>query len=99
MANRLSTSISAHPAGYTPAGIGDFNNDGTSDVLWFNATSGDTEVWLIANGHWSGSFDLGVHPAGWTPAGIGDFNHDGTTDIAWHETATNHVETWLLAAS
>jgi hypothetical protein len=94
-----SVDIGAHPAGYAPAGIGDFNNDGTSDVLWFNATSGDTEVWLIANGHWSGSVHLGVHPAGWTPAGIGDFNHDGTTDIAWRETSTNHVETWLLAAS
>ena len=94
-----SIDIGAHPAGWAPAGIGDFNNDDTSDVLWFNAATGDAEVWLIANGHWSASYDLGTHPTGWSPAGVGDFNSDGFSDILWREVATNRVETWLLTYS
>ena len=27
-----------------------FNNDGTSDILWQNASTGDTSEWLMANG-------------------------------------------------
>ena len=61
--------------------------------------SGNAEVWLIANGHWSASYDLGSHPTGWSPAGVGDFNSDGFSDILWREVATNRVETWLLTYS
>ena len=52
-------------------GIGDFNGDGTSDVLWYNATTRDAEVWKISNGQWAGSVDVGTHPAGYQPAGSG----------------------------
>src|SRR4029079_12394361 len=31
----------AHPAGWLPAGNGDFNADGTTDLAWFNAATGD----------------------------------------------------------
>jgi hypothetical protein len=58
--------------------------------------TGDVELWLLPNGHWSGSVDLGQHPTGWAPAGIGDFNHDGNADI-WRDAAGTHVEGWLLS--
>ena len=85
-----------HPAGWTIAGVGDFNHEGTSDIVWYNATTNDVDIWEISNGHWAASADLGSHPAGWTIAGVGDFNGDGTTDILWQQTATGHTETWLL---
>ena len=44
-----------HPLGYQVAGIGDFNHDGTSDVLWFNPTTRHVDEWNIVNGHWAGS--------------------------------------------
>src|SRR5206468_677655 len=44
-----SVDLGSHPPGWTPAGIGDFNHDGTSDVLWSNPTTGGTDLWKIAN--------------------------------------------------
>ena len=40
-----SSTIGLHPAGYQISGIGDFNKDGTSDVLWYNPTTRDTDIW------------------------------------------------------
>lgn len=35
-----------------------FTGTGTSDILWYNASNGDTDEWLINNGQWAGSVDL-----------------------------------------
>ena len=70
-----SVDVGSHPPGYTVAGTGDFNGDGTNDVLWFNASNGHTEVWKTANGQWAGSVDIGHHPLGYAVAGVGDFNN------------------------
>ena len=91
-----STDLGTHPAGWQPAGVGDFNHDGTSDVLWYNPTTRDVDLWTISNGHWAGSTDIGPHPAGWQPAGVGDFNHDGTCDVLWYNAATNDAEIWQI---
>ena len=53
-----------HPVGYHIAGTGDFNRDGTNDLLWFNPTTMHVDVWTLANGKWAGSTDIGRHPAG-----------------------------------
>ena len=73
-----------HPAGYTVVGVGDFTGTGTSDILWYNASTGDADEWLINNGQWAGSIDLGTHPGNFQIAGVGDFNGSGTNDILWH---------------
>ena len=92
-----SVDVGAHPAGWLPTLTGDFNHDGTSDLLWFNASTNDTEVWSLSNGKWSSSSDLGLHPAGWQPAGSGDFNHDGTSDLLWFNATTGDVEIWKIS--
>ena len=69
-----SVDVGPHPAGWLPAGIGDFNDDATSDLAWYNAATGDIDIWKLSNGQWAGSADVGSHPAGWQPAGFGDFN-------------------------
>ena len=92
-----SVDVGTHPAGYAPALTGDFNHDGTSDLIWYNATTRDTDLWTLSNGHWAGSLDVGVHPAGWTPIASGDINHDGTSDVLWFNAATNALEVWTLA--
>ena len=83
MANGRAASTSARIrlATRSPA-TGDFNRDGTADVLWFNPTTGETDIWKIANGQWAGSTTIGLHPLGWQIAGIGDFNNDGTERCA-----------------
>ena len=79
-----SVSPGNHPAGYTVAGVGDFTGTGTSDILWYNASTGDVDEWLINNGHWAGSVDLGPHPGNFQIAGVGDFTNSGTKDVLWH---------------
>ena len=91
-----SIDIGGHPAGWLPAGVGDFNHDGTADLAWYNASTGNLEAWLLANGHWSASLNVGTHATGWQPAGIVDFNSDGTSDFAWYNPTTTHLEFWTI---
>ena len=77
---------------------GDFNRDGSSDVVWYNPTTNDIDVWLIKNAQWTGSVDLGTHPAGATAVGVGDFDHNGVSDIMWRNTSNGHIDSWMLTS-
>ena len=81
-------------AGYQPAGFADFNNDGTSDVLWYNPTTRNVDMWKIANGQWAGSVNIGSHPAGWQPAGVGDFNGTAPATSSGTIRRTGNAEIW-----
>ncbi len=89
-----SVDIGPHPFGWLPSGTGDFNADGSSDLLWYNGSNGDVEIWKLVAGNWAGSVDIGSHPAGWAPAGVGDFNHDGTSDVLWYNATNGDAEVW-----
>ena len=87
-------------ASWSVAGVGDFNHDGNSDVLWRN-TSGSLALWLM-NGTTivsSGSMTSGgaaVTPAAsWHLVEIGDFNGDGNADILWRNDSGALAE-WLM---
>ena len=74
----------ASPTFWTVAGVGDFNGDGTADILLFNRFSGDMFVDYINNGLISSYSVVGnANPSIWKPAGVGDYNGDGTSDILW----------------
>ena len=88
--------IGAHPAGWLPSATGDFNHDGTSDLLWYNASSRDLDLWKIGGGKWAGSVDIGSHPAGYQPALSGDFNADGTSDVLWFNPSSGDVDVWKI---
>ena len=92
-----STDIGTHPAGWRPSLTGDFNGDGTSDALWFNAATNNVDIWSIQNGQWAGSSDVGAHPAGWQPSAAGDFNGNGTDDVLWFNPTTNDVGIWTIS--
>ena len=79
-------------ATWSVAGIGDFNSDGNSDILWRN-TNGSLAEWLM-NGSTisgSGSITLSGIPvtpdATWNVVEVGDFNGDGNSDILWRNTS------------
>jgi len=84
--------LTALQGGYPPftkdtnwqmAGIGDFNGDGTSDVL-VRHTNGTWYTYLMnADGLTAlqGGFSPFTKDTNYTKAGIGDFNGDGTSDV------------------
>ena len=79
------------------AGIGDFNGDGKSDILWRNISTGMVTMWLM-NGSSITSWAtiLGGGNTDWMIAGAGDFNGDEKADILWRNTSTGMVTMWLM---
>ncbi|MBF0345460.1 MAG: VCBS repeat-containing protein [Nitrospirae bacterium] len=74
----------------------DFNGDGNSDILWHNASAGQTVVWFVNGSTLSGASFLGGVDSNWQVKGKGDFDGDGNSDILWYNTATGQVAIWLL---
>ena len=87
------------------AGVNDFNGDGRSDLLWHNASTGETQVWQMSGSQSKGRATvLGEnHEAAavglpWAIVGASDFNRDGSTDILWHNRATGETQIWQMNA-
>ncbi|MGB9367249.1 MAG: FG-GAP-like repeat-containing protein, partial [Xanthobacteraceae bacterium] len=88
--------IGSHPAGWAPVSTADFNHDATADILWFNSSNLDVDLWKLSNAKWAGSVDIGAHPAGYNLIGPGDFNHDGTPDLLWYNPGNGDVDIWKI---
>ena len=70
-------------------GVGDFNSDGKSDLLWRHLGTGEMGAWLM-NGlsriiH-SPLSPFSVPDQRWQVGAVMDANGDGKTDIVWHHT-------------
>jgi len=90
---------------WKPVGVGDFNHDGASDILWHNDKTGALQAWLLdgASGV-TGTLNLSkVCGAGcwpqWQIIAIGDFNSDGIDDLFWYDTKTGKVDVAMLNGS
>ena len=74
------------------AGVGDFNGDGKSDIVFQNTASSDGAVYIWAmNGTTIANPNAGYGGnAGkdWIVKGVGDFNGDGKSDIVFQNTAS-----------
>ena len=101
-----STTSGCAPA-WQLAGIGDLNNDGHQDIVWYNATTGVVSIWLLdglgnvlgtQNLDWTCTTASGCAPA-WKLIGTGDFNNDGHQDIVWYNATSGVVSSWLLDGS
>ena len=87
----------APSSGWVIQGVGDFNDDGSSDILWQNTTSGEVYLWLM-NGTTilsQGEVETVAPSAGWVIQGVGDYNDDGTADILWRN-SNGEVYIWLM---
>ena len=90
-------------ASWSIAGVGDFDSDGSADLLW-RQNSGALAIWDI-NGAtvassstvtWQGNA-IAPDPS-WSVAGIGDFNRDGNADILWRQ-SSGALAIWQMNGS
>ncbi len=70
--------------------LGDWNGDGSTDLLWYNSTTGENR-WFVNNG--SMAFAQTSNPIatsdinGGGALQIGDWNSDGIYDLVWYNSA------------
>jgi hypothetical protein len=77
-------------------GIGDFDGDGKSDILWRH-DSGRVYIWEM-NGLQVKTEGTVVHdpvPNDWQVEEVGDFNGDGKSDVLWRHDG-GQVYTWEM---
>jgi hypothetical protein len=79
-------------------GQGDFDGDGTADVLVERPATGEAAVWFMDGTHVARTKPL--TPAGpgafWNAAAAGDFDADRKPDILWRNSKTGELLVWLM---
>jgi hypothetical protein len=89
-------------SGWRPAGTGDFDQDGNTDLLWHNGVNGETQVWYM-NGTTRVAF-ANLDPflnlsddTGWTIIDTGDASFDGRPDLLWHNRNSGALQVWYMS--
>src|SRR5581483_6963677 len=79
-----SNTIAGPGSDWQVVGVGDYNGDGVTDVMFRSESQGINAAWLM-NGTSSPTtvFYDGV-PNSWHVEATGDFNGDGAADLFWH---------------
>ena len=84
--------------GWTFAGVGDFNADGTDDILWHNFNTNNNVAWQINNSSFVQQATLPNTAGTWELPRVGNFDSDPTSEIFWHnETASGGTVVWNLS--
>jgi hypothetical protein len=82
--------------GYSYAGTGDFDGDGTADMLLTNATTHGTYIWY--GGNKSSSFFNGSSTAGMVVIAVCDVNGDRSDDVVWRNPTSGATQIWLAGS-
>ncbi|MCW3095456.1 MAG: hypothetical protein JWL77_1074 [Chthonomonadaceae bacterium] len=90
--------VSINPlAGWKVVGVGDFNGDGKSDLVFQNQSSNQVSIWFMNGPTYQGGVLLPfTPPVGWTVAGVGDFNADGFPDLVFQNQSTGQLALWYM---
>jgi hypothetical protein len=84
-------------SGWQIAGVGDFNGDGHSDILWSHPMTGKVYVWFINGTTYGGEQEIKtIGKTDWRIVGVGDFNRDGDPDILWRHQGTGQIHVWYM---
>jgi hypothetical protein len=75
----------------------DFNNDGKTDYLLYNAGTRQTVVWYLNNNVRIGGAYGPTLPVGWRVIDVADFNRDGKPDYALFNAGTRQTAIWYLS--
>jgi hypothetical protein len=63
-------------------GVGDFDGNGTTDLVWQRTGTGDVTVWEMADARFVRAYSY--YPAkNWTFGGVGDLDRNGVSDMLW----------------
>ena len=83
--------------GWKVVGVGDFNGDGKSDLVFQNRTTHQIVIWFMDGPVYQGGASLSYYPpAGWEVVGTGDFNGDGKSDLVFQNQSTGQIAVWFL---
>jgi Tannase and feruloyl esterase/FG-GAP-like repeat len=82
------------PSNWKIAGIGDFDGNGSTDILWRD-TSGNVGIWLMSGTSILSTTVIGNVPLNWSIAQTGDYNGDGKADVLWVDNLGN-VAAWFM---
>jgi hypothetical protein len=78
-------------------GTGDFNLDGSADILWRNYATGQNHIWQMNGTTRTTSIILDpVTDLNQRIVGTGDFNGDGKSDILWRNANTGQLYIWFM---
>jgi hypothetical protein len=86
-------------SGWKVGGSGDFDQDGETDIFWYNEVTGETTFWKM-NGFTYQSSMMGLNigrSSPWKAGGVGDFDQDNNLDIFWYNEATGATTIWKMA--
>lgn len=103
----VAAGMSGTMSGYSCVGTGDFDGNGTVDILFQDDATGGTEMWLMSDvtpGLYTQREIYGSAPSGWNLKAIGDLDGDGDADILWQKdsaaaSAPGAVSCWLIDTS
>jgi len=91
-------SVVPSSSGWSIVGIGDFDGDAKSDILWYNdhgPSTGDLFLYRMdgttIQGIGSGFIGNVPTSLGWSVSDVGDYNGDGKSDILWRNSLTDGV--------
>jgi hypothetical protein len=95
--------VAARDSSWQIAGIGDFDGDGKSDILWRN-NNGTVAEWLMNGSQITSAADVtyqgnvAAPDNSWQIAEIGDFTGGGKSDILWHN-SNGALAEWTMNGS
>ena len=75
---------------------GDYNHDGSIDLLWQNSSSGQAVEDLLSGTQITSTLQFGVIGPDSHVISSGDFNGDGTDDLLWRNATTGQGLEWFL---
>jgi uncharacterized repeat protein (TIGR01451 family) len=79
-------------------GVGDFNQDGRTDVVWQDPQTGAAQVWFLGGTQGNAVTGASTLSNGnaWRIMSIADFNGDGHPDCIWQDPVSGQAQIWFM---